>query len=388
MKLWEKNSKLNKQIEQYTVGNDPKLDLNLVKYDCIASIAHAKMLHKIGILAKEELDKLEAELKNIIKLYHDGKFVIKLEDEDCHTAIENHLIKKLGNIGKKIHTARSRNDQVLTALRLYSKDKLKHIEKAVLELVASLKKLGVKHNSVEMPGYTHSRKAMPYTVGKYFGAFKDSLQDDLKLLATSYELIDQNPLGSAAGYGVNLNVDKKMTTKLLNFAKVQHNELYCQNSRGKFESIVLFALDQIMLDLGKLAGDLILFSMDEFGYFKLPEEFCTGSSIMPHKKNPDVLELMRAKASVVNSYVFQVINIINGLQSGFNRDFQLTKEPLMKGLEITLDSVKVMNLVLSGIKVNKENCKKACTREIYSVNKANELVKKGMPFRDAYKKLK
>lgn len=387
-KLWQKGCKLNLDVEKFTVGNDFLLDQGLVKYDCIASIAHAKMLHKIGIFSKPELGKLEAGLKNIIKLSEAGKFEIKPEDEDCHTAIENYLTKKLGAAGKKIHTARSRNDQVLTALRLYSKDKLVQTKDAANVLHKTLINLSAKYAKAAMPGYTHQRKAMPYTVGKYFGAFASALEDDLNLLAAAMEITDQNPLGSAAGYGVSIKVDKQLTTKLLGFAKVQENELYCQNSRGKFESIILFALSQIMLDLGKLANDLIMFSMDEFSYFSLPDEFCTGSSIMPHKKNPDVLELVRAKGAVVHSYYLQVVEIAKSLHSGYNRDLQLTKEPLMKGFETTIAAVNIMSLVISNIKVNKDNCKKACTPEIYSVQKAYKMVKNGTAFRDAYKSLK
>lgn len=387
MKLWQKDYELNKQIEKFTVGNDPLIDLKLVKYDCIASIAHAKMLKKIGILSNNELTELEKELKNIIKLAQMNKFKIKMEEEDCHTAIENHLTKRLGKIGRKIHTARSRNDQVLTAIRLYSKDKLKQIETSLLALVETLKKVSMKYKNVGIPGYTHSRKAMPYSVGKYFEAFKEAFEDDMLLLKLAYKINDQNPLGSAAGYGVNLEIDRDLTSKLLNFSKIQNNELYCQNSRGKFESIILFALSQIMLDLQKLANDLILFSMDEFGYFNLPDEFCTGSSIMPHKKNADVLELVRAKSAVINSYYSQLIEIVKGLHSGYNRDMQLTKEPLMKGFEITLDTMKIMNMVIANMKVNNKNCKKACTKEIYSVDKAYDLVKKGTAFRDAYQKI-
>ncbi len=387
MKLWQKDYELNKQIEKFTVGNDPLIDINLVKYDCIASIAHAKMLNKIGILSSKELMELEKELKRIIKLAQMNKFKIKIEDEDCHTAIENRLTKKLGKTGKKIHTARSRNDQVLTAIRLYSKDKLKQIETSLLELVETLKKVSMKYENVEIPGYTHSRKAMPYSVGRYFEAFKEDFEDDMLLLKLAYKINDQNPLGSAAGYGVNLKIDRDLTTELLDFSKTQKNELYCQNSRGKFESIILFALSQIMLDLQKLSNDLIQFSMDEFGYFSLPNEFCTGSSLMPHKKNPDVLELIRAKSAVINSYYFQVIDIVKGIHSGYSRDLQLTKEPLMKGFEITLDTMEIMKLVIANMKVNKQNCKKACTKEIYSVDKTLDLVKKGTEFRDAYQKI-
>lgn len=387
MKLWQKDYELNRQVEKYTVGHDHLIDLNLVKYDCIASMAHAKMLNKIGGISNRELIELLRELTNIIKLAQQKKFKIKIKDEDCHTAIENHLIRKLGEIGKKIHTARSRNDQVLTAVRLYSKDKLKEIENTLLEFIETLKNVSKKYEDVEIPGYTHSRKAMPYSVGRYFEAFKEALYDNLLLLKMAYRINDQNPLGSVAGYGAGLKIDRDLTTELLGFSKTQKNELYCQNSRGKFESIILFALSQIMLDLQKLANDLIQFTMDEFGYFSLPDEFCTGSSIMPHKKNPDVLELVRAKAAVIVSYYFQVIDIIRGLHSGYNRDLQLTKEPLMKSFNITLDALKIMNLIVNNLKVNRENCKRACTEEIYSVEKTFDLVKKGRAFRDVYQEI-
>jgi argininosuccinate lyase len=387
MKLWQKDYPLDKEIEKFTVGNDPIIDLLLVKYDCLASIAHAKMLSEMGILNNEEFVGLESELRNIIRLVHRGEFKISIEDEDCHTAIENHLKKKLGKTAGKIHTARSRNDQVLTAIRLYSRDKLKQVESSLLGLVKTLGRAGKKYQEVKMPGYTHSRKAMPYSVGRYFGAFKEALEDDRLLLELAYKINDQNPLGSGAGYGISLKTDRRLTTKLLDFRRTQKNELYCQNSRGKFESIILFALGQILLDLERLANDFILFSMTEFGYFDLPDEFCTGSSIMPHKKNPDVLELVRAKSSVVISYCFRVIDLVRGLHSGYSRDLQLTKEPLMNGFQITLDTIEIMNLITARLKVNKKNCRKACTEEIFSAERAYDLVKKGMDFRSAYRKI-
>ena len=387
MKLWQKDFKLNRQVEEFTVGDDPVLDLELVEYDCKASIAHAQMLKKMGILNAKEMKELGTELRNIIKHSQRGKFDIKTEDEDCHTAIENHLKKKLGKTGEKIHTARSRNDQVLTAIRLYSKDKLEQTGNSLLDLIKTLKKASMKHRNVQMPGYTHSRKAMPYSVGKYFEAFVESLEDNLLLLKLAYKMNDQNPLGSAAGFGVDLKVDRSLTTKILGFGKTQNNELYCQNSRGKFESITVFALSQIMLDLKRLANDLILFSRDEFGYFHLPDEFCTGSSIMPHKKNPDVLEAVRARSALINSYYFQIVEIIAGLHSGYSRDLQLTKGPLIKGFKVTLETIRIMDLVMAHLKVNKEKCQKACTEEIYSVEKAHGLVRKGIAFREAYRKV-
>lgn len=375
------------QVEEFTVGTDPALDLDLVPYDCRASVAHAKMLQAIGILSRREFFKLEKELKNILRLSRKKAFFIRTDEEDCHTAIENHLRKKLGKTGEKIHTARSRNDQVLTALRLYSKERLGRVERALLDLVRALKTAGRRYQGILMPGYTHSRKAMPYSVGKYFRAFQESLQDDLRPLRLASSLNDQNPLGSVAGYGVGLKIDRDLTTRLLNFKKKQNNELYCQNSRGKFESLILFALSQIMQDLQKLATDLILFSMEEFGYFRLPDEFCTGSSVMPHKKNPDVLELVRAKSAVIHSYFFQITEIIRGLPSGYHRDLQLTKEPLMNGFRVAEESIKIMTRVVANLKVNRQKCREACTEEVYSVEKANALAREGIAFREAYRRL-
>lgn len=387
MKLWQKNYQLNKEIEKFTVGNDYLLDKNLIKYDVYGSIAHAIMLNKIGILSKDELTKLKKTLIEILKLSQKDKFEIKLEDEDVHTAIENYLTKKLGDLGKKIHTARSRNDQVLVDLRLYSKEKLHEVQKLVLELANSLIYVGEKHKEVPMPGYTHSRKAMPSSVGLFFGSFAEALIDDLELLEETYELNDQSPLGSGAGYGLPLNIDRQLVADLLGFKKVQNNALYVQNSRGKFESIIIFALSAIMNDLARLSNDLVLFSMDEFGFFKLPDEFCTGSSIMPQKKNPDVFELTRAKAAKVDSNFYLVKSIISKLQSGYNRDLQLTKEPLMDSFDITISTLKIFALAIKNLQVNKEKCISACTKEIFAAEHAYELVKKGVAFRDAYQKV-
>ncbi len=381
MKLWQKNYNLNKEIEKFTVGNDFELDQKLVKYDIKASIAHAKMLNKIKILSNEELQKIENCLSGIKELE------IKPEDEDVHTAVENYLTEKLGNIGKKIHTARSRNDLVLADLKLFAKDKLNDIEKALNKLCAVLAGLKNKHKDIPMPGYTHMQKAMPFSVSLYFEAFQHAFEDDSKLIKSAYSFIDKCPLGSAAGYGTPLNIDKKMVSDLLGFSKTHENPLHAQNTRGKMESVVLSSLSNIMLDLNKLAADLLLFSTKEFGFFSLPDEFCTGSSIMPQKKNPDVLELLRAKYGVMLGYQAQINNIISSLPSGYNRDLQLTKEPFIKGIELTLSSINIFALLLNNLKVNKENLEKACTPEIYAAEKAYELVKKGIPFREAYKKI-
>ena len=381
-KLWQGNS--NKKIEKFTVGNDYILDKKLLKYDCKASIAHSKMLKKIGILKAGEQVKLEKELQNIISL--GDKFEIKLEDEDCHTAIENYLVKKLKELGKKIHTCRSRNDQVVAAMKLYEKDEILGIIKLVNTLIVSLKKMS--KGNIVMPGYTHMQKAMPSSVKLWAEGFISGLLDDLKLLENAFTIIDKNPLGTGAGYGVPLKVDKEITKKELGFKENFSNSIYVQNSRGKHEAIILNALSNVMLTLNKLASDMILFSMSEFGYFSLPKEFTTGSSIMPQKKNPDVLELVRAKYSIVLGYEFQLKSLTGNLVSGYNRDLQLTKEPLMKGIEITKSSLDVMNLVVNGLKINKDNCKKAMTKGLYATEKVYSLVKKGLSFRKAYKEVK
>jgi len=385
MKLWQKGGKLDPRIEGFTVGNDPELDLELVEFDCRASIAHAKMLRSIGILSGREAGSLESELRNIIVLRRKKKFRIRTEDEDCHTAIENHLTRKLGAAGKRIHAGRSRNDQVLAAIRLYSREKVNQIKGSLGALIKALNRMSRRYRNAPIPGYTHSRKAMPYTVGRYFAAFGEAFKDDLRLIECVSRLTDQNPLGSAAGYGTTLELDRDLTTRLLGFRRTQKNELYAQNSRGKFESMILAALSQVMLDIQRLATDLILFSMEEFGFFRLPEEFCTGSSIMPQKKNPDVLELVRANFAVVHSGYLQVIEILKGLPSGYHRDLQLTKEPLIRGFKKTIETVGIMSLALDNLEVDEDMCRRACTEDIYAADKALEMVKKGAAFRDAYR---
>jgi len=385
MKLWQKGYKLNKLIEDFTVGEDNTLDQKLVEFDCVASVAHAKMLGKIGVLKREEVRRLVGGLNNIIKLNEKGRFKISKEQEDCHTAIENHLIKKLGDLGKKIHTGRSRNDQVLTALRLYYKKELTDCGESVNELIKTIERFLKQYGNVKLPGYTHTRKAMPSSIRMWGSSFIDSMKDNLKLIDLALQLIDQSPLGTGAGYGVPLKVDRGYTARILKFGKIQNNPIYTQNSRGKFESTILHALSQIMLDLNKVATDLIIFSIPELGYFELPKEICTGSSIMPQKKNPDVLEVLRAKYHTVLACEFQVKSIISNLPSGYNRDFQLTKDPTMKGLEIAKKSLSIASLVFRNLKVNKENCNKALTKDVYATEKVYKLVKKGVPFREAYR---
>ncbi|MFH1607397.1 MAG: argininosuccinate lyase [Nanoarchaeota archaeon] len=377
-KLWDQGYDVNKEVEKFTVGNDYIIDQKLVKYDLFASIAHAKMLHEIGVLSKKELN---VAVKGLKKLLVDG-VKITVEDEDCHTAIE----KALGSIGKKIHTARSRNDQVLTAMRLYEKEELKQIVELISSLEKSLSEKIKLFGKIEIPGYTHMQKAMSTTIKDWLGCFSSACKDDKIIVADALKLIDKSPLGSAAGFGVPMfKVDKKMTAKEMGFSKIIDNPIYCQMSRGKFEAAIIHALSQVMFTLNKLSSDLMLFNMSEFGFVSLPKEFCTGSSIMPQKKNPDVLELVRAKYSVVLGEQFKVQNLIANLLSGYNRDLQLVKEPLFNSVDTTKDCLEIMTLVISNLKVNKDACKKAMTKELFATEGAYKLVKKGVPFREAYK---
>ena len=387
MKLWDKGRKLDKGIELFTVGNDYALDQALVEYDCKASIAHAKMLAKIRVISSAEAKKLEGELRTIIDMSKKGKFDIKASDEDCHTKIENHLVSVLGNLGKKIHTGRSRNDQVLAALRLYEKHELKGVVALIGSLRSAIGACAKKYGSIALPGYTHMRKAMPTTIKDWFSAYDAALQDDEKIVRFTLTLIDKSPLGSGAGFGIPvIGLDKKWTAKELGFSSVMET-MYCQNSRGKYEALIVDALSQVMMDLNKIASDLILFSMGEFGYFSLPPELCTGSSIMPQKKNPDVLELLRAKYGVVAGYSTQIKMIYPNLISGYNRDMQLTKEPLMKAIGTTKDCLSISALLFGELVVDKDACAKALTPEVYATEEAYNLVKKGVPFRDAYKEI-
>ncbi len=386
-KLWDKGVQLNQQIEAFTVGDDYQLDQKLVVYDCQASKAHAGVLEKAGLLTSDEARQLKLELDVIIDLQEKGEFEITREQEDCHTAIEAHLIQKLGDVGKKIHTARSRNDQVLTALRLYYRDSLSEIEGLRTHLVESIGTFVKTYGDIPYPGYTHMQKAMPSSFALWGSAFADSMADNGILLSAVSKIVDQSPLGTAAGYGVPLELDRESSASELGFARVQENPIYAQNSRGKFEVLLIHLLSQITGDLNKIASDLILFNMSEFGFVKLPAAFCTGSSIMPQKQNPDVLELLRAKHHVVTACEFQVSSIVSNLISGYNRDLQLTKEPVMKAINITWECLEIAILLFRELGVNKDKCEAAMTEELYATEQAYELVKSGVPFRDAYQQV-
>lgn len=388
-KLWQvESTKLHPMVEKYTVGNDYELDMRLVPFDIEASIAHAKMLAQMGILTGEELSQLIFSLNEILDLHAKGEFIIKQSDEDCHTAIENYLVEKLGPLGKKIHTGRSRNDQVLVATRLYTRKKLKQISKELVNLQKIFLEKARTYEFIPMPGYTHTRRAMPSSIGHWAAAYLEELINNHMILETAYRLNDQNPLGAAAGFGVNLPTDRDYTTKLLGFGKTQVNSLYAVNSRGSTESYILSVCTQIMMTLGRLANEMIWFTTPEFDFFNLPIEFTTGSSIMPQKRNPDIFEIVRSNVNVIVGLQTQVKDICKNLISGYNRDTQLSKEPLIKGLGITRRSLEVLSLVMQHITPKTDKLMNSFTPELFAVHQANRYVKEGMPFRDAYQTVK
>jgi len=378
MKLWNKGKELNKFIEDFTVGDDYIIDKEFLVYDCVASIAHAKTLKKAGILTSSDTEKLIKELKNI----QSRGLIIKKEDEDVHTAIENHLVKKLGALGKKIHAGRSRNDQIMAAMQLWSKDKIFEVHNLAVKLCETLNKFS-KDNPLIMPGYTHMQKAMPSSLQLLIGSYIESLLDDLTLLNTAYSINNRNPLGSGAGYGTTLNLDRDYTAKLLGFDG-NRNAIYTQ-ARPKLISAILSALCSIMKTLDKMASDLLIFTMSEFNFFHLPDEFCTGSSIMPQKKNYDVLELIRGKSAFVHSALYAIDMLGSKLISGYNRDYQLAKKPLIEAFASTTACLTAMNLVYKNLKINHTAVKKAVTPELFAADHAYELVKGGQSFREAYK---
>lgn len=387
-KLWQKgNKKIDPLFEAFATKEDLVLDQKLIPYDIEGSIAHAKMLKKVGILTESELNTLKKGVNEILKLWKQGKFNLELGDEDMHTKIEDYLTKNYGEAGKKIHTARSRNDQVLTALRLYSKEQLNLVKQELENLKTSFKSFGKKHKDIPMPGYTHMQKAMPSSIKLWADCFVDSLSDDLIYLDTIYKLIDQSPLGSGAGYGIPIKIDRQLSAKLLNFAKVQENPIYCQHSRLKFEELILSCLITILQDINKFASDVLLFTTSEFNFFSVAGNLTTGSSIMPQKKNIDVAEVLRAKVHLVLGNYVQIVSLSTNLISGYNRDFQDSKKPFMESLDLTLGSLKVASLLVKGLTPNKEILDKAMTEELYATEKALKLVSKGMPFREAYKKV-
>ena len=387
MKLWEKNYEINREIERFTVGRDREMDLYLAKYDVLGSMAHITMLESIGLLAKDELEALLAELRNIYALCERGKFVIEGDVEDVHSQVELLLTRTLGDIGKKIHSGRSRNDQVLVDLKLFTRHEQMAIAQEVKSLFDELLSKSSLYRDVLMPGYTHLQIAMPSSFGLWFGAYAESLADDMLFLQAVYKMTNRNPLGSAAGYGSSFPLNRQMTTDLLGFDSMDYNVVYAQMGRGKMERNVGFAIATIAGTVAKLAFDACLFNSQNFSFVKLPKECTTGSSIMPHKKNPDVFELIRAKCNKLQALPQQVTLIMNNLPCGYFRDLQIIKEVFLPAFDELKDCLQMAAYIINKIEVNEHILDNPMYDPIFSVEEVNRLAAAGMPFRDAYKKV-
>ena len=386
-KLWEKNVKVDQQVDTFTVGKDREMDLYRAKYDVLGSMAHITMLESIGLLDKEELPILLAELKNIYKIAEDGLFVIEEGVEDVHSQVELMLTRKLGDMGKKIHSGRSRNDQVLVDLKLFTRAQIEEVVQLVSELFGVLLSQSNRYKEVLLPGYTHLQIAMPSSFGLWFGAYAESLTDDLLLMQAAFKVCNRNPLGSAAGYGSSFPLNRQMTTDLLGFDSLDYNVVYAQMGRGKMERTVAFALAGIAASLSKLAFDACMFNSQNFGFIKLPDQFTTGSSIMPHKKNPDVFELTRAKCNKIQALPQQITLISNNLPSGYFRDLQIIKEVFLPAFDELKDCLRMVTMMMQEVKVNESILADDKYSLIFSVEEVNRLVATGVPFRDAYKQV-
>ncbi|MEO1010389.1 MAG: argininosuccinate lyase [Bacteroidota bacterium] len=387
MKLWDKGYSTDKKIDHFTVGNDRELDLVLAKYDVMASKAHAKMLGKIGLLTDAETQSLVLELDAIAQTIATGEFTIEDSFEDMHSKIEFLLTEKLGDTGKKIHTARSRNDQVLVAMHLYLKDELTEIKQQTKTFFDLLLDLAEAHKDVLLPGYTHLQIAMPSSFGLWFSAYAESLIDDLYFIEAAYKVADQNPLGSAAGYGSSFPIDRSFTTAEMGFNTLKYNVVAAQMGRGKVEKAAASGMASIAATLSKLAMDICLYMSQNFDFISFPDELTTGSSIMPHKKNPDVFELVRAKCNKLQAVPYQLTLIINNLPSGYHRDLQLVKEIIVPAIQDVKACLEILTFSLKEVKVNPNILEDPKYDYLFSVDTLNELVQQGMPFRDAYKKM-
>jgi len=388
MKLWQKDgSSVNELIEKFTVGRDKEFDMHLAEYDVLGSIAHTQMLESIGLLTKDELKNIHRELNDILKSIKDSNFKMDDKVEDIHSQIELLLTQRIGETGKKIHSGRSRNDQVALDIKLYLKAEIETIKNRVKEFFDLLISQSEKHKDKLMPGYTHLQIAMPSSFGLWFGAYAESLVDDLELLAAAMNIANKNPLGSGAGYGSSFPLNRTQTTEALQFATLNFNAAYAQISRGKTEKAVAVALSSIAATLGKLSMDCCLYINQNFGFISFPDELTTGSSIMPHKKNPDVFELIRAKCNRIQSTPNELTLLINNLPSGYHRDLQLTKEILFPAIEELKACLEVAGLMLSNIRIKDNILEDEKYKYIFSVEAVNELVNKGIPFRDAYKQV-
>ncbi|AXT50452.1 argininosuccinate lyase [Aquimarina sp. BL5] len=387
MKLWDKGLPTDQKIDMFTVGNDRQLDLVIAKYDIQATLAHAKMLHKIELLSDQDISAIEEELDMLAKQVEEGTFVIEDQFEDVHSKIEFELTKKIGDAGKKIHTARSRNDQVLVAMHLYLKDELVAIKSQVKELSENLLSTAEKYKEVLVPGYTHLQIAMPSSFGLWFSAYAESFVDDLYFVNAALKVVDQNPLGSAAGYGSSFPIDREFTTKELGFETLKYNVVAAQMSRGKSEKSTAYAMSSVAGTLSKLAMDVCLYMSQNFDFMSIPSELTTGSSIMPHKKNPDVFELIRGKCNKVQALPYELSLLTNNLPSGYHRDLQLLKEGIVPAIQDLKACLEMAIYALKSITVNETILEDSKYDYLFSVDTLNELVMKGMSFRDAYVKI-
>ena len=386
-KLWEKNVQVDHEVDIFTVGKDREMDLYLAKYDVLGSMAHITMLESIGLLTKEELNVLLAELRNIYAVADRGEFIIEEGIEDVHSQVELMLTRRLGDMGKKIHSGRSRNDQVLLDLKLFTRSQIQELVELVSGLFDVLISQSNRYKDVLLPGYTHLQVAMPSSFGLWFGAYAESLVDDLQLMQAAYRICNRNPLGSAAGYGSSFPLNRQMTTDLLGFDSLDYNVVYAQMGRGKMERTVAFAMAGIAATLSKLAFDACMFNSQNFGFIKLPDQFTTGSSIMPHKKNPDVFELTRAKCNKLQGLPQQIILISNNLPSGYFRDLQIIKEVFLPAFDELKDCLRMVTHMMREVKVNEHILDDDKYSLLFSVEEVNRRVLAGMPFRDAYKQV-
>ncbi len=383
--LWNKGTKASDIVEDFTVGNDRTLDMALAKYDVIGSKAHIRMLESIGLLTRDELETLSAALDVILSEIEEGKFVLEDDVEDIHSQVELLLTRRLGDMGKKIHSGRSRNDQVLVDVKLFLMDELKKVRDGMLELSGMLRSLSEKYRDVMLPGYTHGQVAMPSSFGLWFGAYAESLADDMYMVRGAYHLVSQNPLGSAAGYGSSFPLDREMTTRLLGFEDLDYNAIAAQLSRGKSERAVASAIGGVALTLNKFAADCCLYMCPNFGFISFPEELTTGSSIMPHKKNPDVWEIIRGNCNRIMAAENEISMLCSNMPHGYHRDFQLLKDILFPALESIHRCIAMTCFMLKEIRVNTDILDSPIYDYLFTVEEVNRRVLAGMPFRDAYR---
>jgi argininosuccinate lyase len=385
MKLWQKNQSLDERIEAFTIGRDREMDLRLARFDMLGSIAHGQMLVEIGLISEEEFRQLRNVLRELIIEVEAGKFFIEEGVEDIHSQVELLLTRTLGETGKKIHAARSRNDQVLVDLRLFFREETAHIVRTTQEVIHQLLLLSEKHKDDLLPGYTHLQVAMVSSFGLWFGAYAESLIDDLRLWTGIYQSINQNPLGSAAGYGSSFPINRQRTTELLGFEDIAYNVVHAQMGRGKTELFMAFGIASLAQTMGKLAMDICLYNSQNFGFIRLPDAFTTGSSIMPHKKNPDVFELIRARCNQLQSLPAQLGTVLANLPSGYHRDFQLLKEIIFPALDNLRECQSILLYALPQLKVGTDLLQDKKYDLLFTVEAVNEAVIKGIPFRDAYR---